>query len=291
MNIRKEADVQAAGQVTAQDMEHINRLARRELKAEEVYTFAVRLCDNDIDRDGERFAEETLKELGELFVGVSGVFDHQWSAKGQTARIYRTELVEGTGEWTEDGRPYWYLKGYAYMMRTEENAGLIAEIDGGIKREVSVGCSVRRVECSVCGGELGQCAHQKGQVYDGQMCVGILMGTTDAYEWSFVAVPAQKKAGVVKTAHIRDELEKEADLGRRYLKALRREVVRLGCLVQPEAEKSLMEQVTARLGEEELEGLRRVYQKQADKLFSPQCQLPFEQDGGSGGKGDSAFLI
>lgn len=148
MNIRKEADVQAAGQVTDQDMECINRLARRELKAEEVYTFAVRLCDNDIDRDKERFAEETLEELGNLFVGVSGVFDHQWSAKGQTARIYRTELVEGTGEWTEDGRPYWYLKGYAYMMRTEENAGLIAEIDGGIKREVSVGCSVRRVRTS-----------------------------------------------------------------------------------------------------------------------------------------------
>ena len=109
MNIRKEADVQAAGQVTAQDLENINRLARRELKAEEVYTFAVRLCDNDIDRDKERFAPETLAELGELFVGVSGVFDHQWSAKGQTARIYRTELVEGTGEMTQDGQPYCYL--------------------------------------------------------------------------------------------------------------------------------------------------------------------------------------
>ena len=48
MNIRKEADVQAAGQVTAQDMEHINRLARRELKAEEVYTFALRLSGNCI---------------------------------------------------------------------------------------------------------------------------------------------------------------------------------------------------------------------------------------------------
>ena len=192
---------------------------------------------------------------------------------------------------TEDGLPYCYLKGYAYMMRTEENTGLIAEIDGGIKREVSVGCAVRRVECSVCGDELGQCGHQKGQVYEGQQCVGVLLGATDAYEWSFVAVPAQKKAGVVKNAHIRDELEKEAALGRRYLKALRQEVVRLGCLVQPEAEKSLMEQVAARLGESELEGLRKVYQMQADAMFCPESQLPFEQDGGCVDLSDSAFLI
>ena len=72
MNIRKEADVQASGQVSEEDLLLINRLTRRELKAEEVYTFAVRLCDNDIDRDGEKFARETLEELGSLFVGVSG---------------------------------------------------------------------------------------------------------------------------------------------------------------------------------------------------------------------------
>ena len=33
----------------------------------------------------ERFATEDLERLGELFLGKSGIFDHQWSAKGQTA--------------------------------------------------------------------------------------------------------------------------------------------------------------------------------------------------------------
>lgn len=294
MNIQKEADVQGVSQVTEADLALINQLARRELTADEVYTFAVRLCDNDIDRDYERFDTETLKELGELFVGVSGVFDHQWSAKGQTARIYRTELVEGTGEETQDGKPYCCLKGYAYMMRTEENEGLIAEIDGGIKREVSVGCAVRRVECSICGEDMNDrnhCGHRKGQVYDGRLCYGVLLEATDAYEWSFVAVPAQKRAGVVKSAHIRDELEREAALGRRYLAALRQEVARLGCLVQPEMDKSLMEQVAARLGEEELDGLRKLYQAQADRLFVPESQLEYEVCGPEQARGDSAFLI
>ena len=257
-NITKQADVQGLGQAGQEDLEQINALARRELTADEVYLFAVRLCDNDIDRDGERFAVETLEELGKLFVGVSGVFDHQWSARGQTARIYRTEVVHEEGTLTQDGQPYCYLKGYAYMMRTEDNAGLIAEIDGGIKREVSVGCAVERVECSICGEDMNasqRCGHQRGQEYDGQLCTGILLGATDAYEWSFVAV------------------------------------VRLACLVQPEADRDLMERVARRLDWEELDGLKKLYQAQADRRFIPQSQLWQGEDRPEDRRGDSAFLI
>lgn len=293
-NITKQADVQGLGQAGLGDLEQINALARRELTADEVYLFAVRLCDNDVDRDGERFAVETLEELGKLFVGVSGVFDHQWSARGQTARIYRTEVVHEEGTLTQDGQPYCYLKGYAYMMRTEDNAGLIAEIDGGIKREVSVGCAVERVECSICGEDMNasqRCGHQRGQEYGGQLCTGILLGATDAYEWSFVAVPAQKKAGVVKRAKLREKLEREAEIGRTYLERLRGEVVRLACLVQPEADRDLMERVARRLDWEELDGLKKLYQAQADRRFIPQSQLWQGEDRPEDRRGDSAFLI
>ena len=184
-------------QPAPEDLAQINKLARRELGADEVYTFALRLCDNEVDRDMERFSDETLEELAGLFLGAPGIFDHCWSAKGQTARLYRTEVVAESGVLTADGRPYRYLKGWAYMMRTEDTEPLIAEIDGGIKREVSVGCAVKQVVCSVCGQELEYCPHEKGLVYEGQTCHGVLTGAKDAYEWSFVAVPAQKRAGVV----------------------------------------------------------------------------------------------
>ena len=106
MEICKDAVVNGIGTPEADELALINALARRELGADEVYTFALRLCDNDIDRDFERFDDETLDQLAPMFVGVSGVFDHQWSAKGQTARIYRTEVVGGDGAVTTDGRPY-----------------------------------------------------------------------------------------------------------------------------------------------------------------------------------------
>ncbi len=53
-------------------------------------------------------------------MGKSGIFDHRWSAGGQTARIYRTEVVREEGIRTALGEPACYLKGYAYMVRTQE---------------------------------------------------------------------------------------------------------------------------------------------------------------------------
>ena len=77
MKIVKEAAGGQGAAVTEQDLALIGALARRPMAAEEVYTFSVRLCDNEIDRDFERFAPETLEELAPMFVGKAGIFDHQ----------------------------------------------------------------------------------------------------------------------------------------------------------------------------------------------------------------------
>ena len=183
--------------VTAEELARINRFAKKELRAEEVYTFAVKLCDNEVDRDFERFDRAALEKLSELFVGRTGIFDHSWSAGGQTARIYRAEVIEEETR-TTAGDKYCWCKGWAYMLRTEKNAELIAEIEGGIKKEVSVGCSAAKRSCSICGKDAGLCEHERGKYYGGKLCYAVLSDITDAYEWSFVAVPAQRAAGVVK---------------------------------------------------------------------------------------------
>lgn len=181
----------------AADIALINRYSRKELKPEDVYCFSVRLCDNDVDRDNERFTNAALEALVPLYTGKTGILDHQWSAENQVARLYRVE-TEVTGEKYSLGEPLVILRGSAYMLRTEKNADLIAEIEGGIKKEVSVGCSVGRQTCSICGEDIWSCGHIKGQQYDGKLCYGELWEPTDAYEWSFVAVPSQRGAGVTK---------------------------------------------------------------------------------------------
>ncbi len=280
MRIVKEAVGGEHTAVTAQDLELIGALARRPLGAEEVYTFSVRLCDNEIDRDFERFTLQTLEELAPLFVGKAGIFDHQWSARGQAARIYRTEVVREAGQVTRAGDGYAWLKGYAYMVRTESNRDLIAEIEGGIKKEVSVGCAVEHAICSVCGCDRTQtdCGHEKGQEYGGQLCWADLEGAGDAYEFSFVAVPAQPAAGVVKGARrgTSGQLEEEAALGRKYLENLRGEVVRLALLADRELDGRAMKSLAGKLSHQELEELRRSYARRAGERFPLRTQLSYE---------------
>lgn len=83
----------ASAKTDERELELLNAFAKTQLKVDEVYIFSVLLCDNEVDRDLERFPVETLKELGELFVGATGICDHEWRSENQVARIYRTELV------------------------------------------------------------------------------------------------------------------------------------------------------------------------------------------------------
>ena len=277
MRVTKASQAGEETRLGPEELEQINRLARRELTAEEVYAFSVRLCDNEVDRDGERFEPETLEELAGLFVGKCGIFDHQWSAKGQTARIYRTEVVREPGVVTAAGDEYRWLKAWAYLMRTEKNQDLITEIEGGIKKEVSVGCSMGRSVCSVCGAENGACSHVKGQVYGDKLCFTELREPLDAYEWSFVAVPAQPRAGVVKRFG-REEpelrlLQKQAQAGQRYLSALRREVVRLAMLADSALDGRVFAKAVGRLEEDELLELKGAYEAQVAKRFPVPVQL------------------
>ena len=182
------------------ELDKINRYTRRELTEDEVYTFSVVLCDNDIDRDGERFTDEALETLSTLFLGKTGITDHNAAAANQNSRIYDCQVLTDDTRLTADGRPYKYLKASAYMVRTDENRSLIAEIEGGIKKEVSISCTASRRVCSICGTDRTKspCSHINGKTYGGKVCHIILDGITDAYEWSFVAVPAQRSAGVTK---------------------------------------------------------------------------------------------
>ena len=286
-------EMQKERELAAEELAYINRFAKTELTAQDVYVFSVRLCDNEVDRDFERFDAAALEKLGELFVGKSGLFDHQWSAEGQTARIYRTELIQEPAVRTQAGDGGYWLKAWAYMLRTEKNQDLIAEIEGGIKKEVSVGCSVARSVCSICGAQGGACEHVKGQHYGGKLCYFQLEEPTDAYEWSFVAVPAQRKAGVVKHFGPEDSrltiLRKEAELGRRYLAELRREVVRLAMLSDDGLDGQMLAKMTQKLEEGELLELRRMYAARVDKRFPMEPQL---KDRPAGARDDeTVFLV
>ena len=184
------------------DLTLINAFSRKKLKKDEVYVFKMVLCDTEIDRDFECFSIEALTKLAKLFIGKSGVFDHDWSSQNQHGRIFKTEVLNNK------------LLAYAYLPIIDFTKDLINQIDTGIKKEVSIGCAVSQTICSICGADVHKnlCSHIKGKEYNGEICAHILNDISDAYEWSFVAVPAQRGAGVIKTFEKGEKVMKISDI-------------------------------------------------------------------------------
>lgn len=295
----------------ADDMALINRWTRKTLAPEEVYTFCVVLCDNEIDRDYERFSVAALEELAVLFVGKTGIFDHRASAKEQTARIYAAAVERDPTRTTSAGEPYTFLKAKAYMPRTAKYEDLIADIDAGIKKEVSVGCRVRSKTCSVCAADTrgAPCAHRQGTRYDGALCHTVLGEATDAYEWSFVAVPAQPGAGVTKAYKRKettrmesikdmvekacdgqlpedaqallarvDTLEKQAADGRAYREELTDETLRLGLMALPHIPADCLGGICGRLSVGELRELKQAFMARAGAKAAAEPQLRADRE-------------
>ena len=200
------------------------------------------------------------------------------------------------------------------LVRTESNRDLILEIEAGIKKEVSVGCSVRESVCSICGANrtLCDCGHQKGETYDGRLCYTILRDAQDAYEWSFVAVPAQPMAGVVKGwapkgGSLRqvlawadrdgtwqkelDRLEQEAAAGRQYLSTLRKEVVRLGLLADFGLRGEQLRSLTEKLDAEALEEMKKSLEEKLGQGLGLSVQLRYARGAGQNGGDDGSFVI
>lgn len=282
MEIRKAAQAHTSGAPTAIQLEQINSLAKARLNGEQVYVFSLRLCDDEVDRDGERFDTAALPALAKLFIGKTGIVDHKWSAEKQVARIFETQVVKEQG--------VSYIKAWAYIRRGGSNDEIIADIEAGIKKEVSVGCAMAQAVCSICGSEYGTCGHVKGESYEGQTCAVILKNPVDAYEFSFVAVPAQREAGVLKAmggqAGVLKELAelngaqaeyralcKQAELGKRYQKELEDSVVRLGLALELGVSEPVLRNLAKTAAAEDLLELKEALQARLDEMLPVATQL------------------
>ena len=305
------------GVPTDEDMLLINEHTLKKLGKEDVFTFSVVLCDNDIDRDFERFSETALKTLESLFVGKTGILNHSMKSEDQSCRTYKTQVICDNARKTADGKDYTYLKAWCYTIRSDKNDSLIKDIESGIKKEVSVSCASESRICSICGDS--HCNHIAGRKYKGETCYKTITDITDAYEWSFVAVPAQKKAGVTKSfkkektmENILKSIKEEKSLtlneqelnklsdymdylkeksldGEKYRNSLVLSAKKNFALTVPTLSEECVDEILKGLSSEILENLCKSLTKQASTVVPPVSQLYKEENANNNSNSEFKF--
>ena len=179
------------------EIDIINNLTRHKIEPEDVYVFSLILADNEMGNNYERFSDESIRKLEQLFYGVSGTINFE-SNKKQKARIFscRTETV--LDKKTFDGRDFVRLTARAYTLKTDDSSELFMKFNDGITKEASIGCSVSKRVCSICGRENISCSHISGKEYDGKLCYMTLCEPADAYEWNLNITSTSKKINTNK---------------------------------------------------------------------------------------------
>ena len=198
-------------EVTDADLKKINKYTLSPVSADDVFIFKASIADNEQDdRNYMPFNLKSLQDLKKLYPGKTMLKDHRRMADNQIARIYDTELVQDANKQTDLGELHTELIAKIYMIKTDSNKDLIAEIMGGIKKEVSTSTVPSKMICNICGTDnmKDYCRHWPGIEYtvedesakgSKKRCKMLLSGAKEAYELSFVAVPAQPRAGTHKS--------------------------------------------------------------------------------------------
>lgn len=201
-----------------EDIKLINEHTMTPLNKEDVFVFPVEICDNEVDRVGDKMSSEFLQDVASNIAGLTGLKDHDWTSDNQMARLYSAELVEDDTKKNILGESRKYVLGKAYTLSKYKD--YIEKINAGLLKESSLSFKSSGDRCSICGCEMikdsndiGHCenGHIAGEVYDGVLCYNDINKLDDLMEWSLVAVPCQKGAGI-KNKNIGGNIMKKAEL-------------------------------------------------------------------------------
>lgn len=213
----KEAGEKVAGEVLGKGMNIndeqlalINKFALIDLTTDEIYARKIRLANNAIDRDVERFSEKLLEYFAKTLPGKSLLLGHKRDGTGEglffAAEIEKMSLADArkmTGEELHlpDGmKEVWFLNTWFYTVKLPSLDDFLKKIDAGINRHASIGFSAANV-VKIADEDTGDVIYWEYK------------GPGEAQEGSLVYLGAQRGATTTKGAkpdgvHIEKEEEK-----------------------------------------------------------------------------------
>lgn len=179
--------------ISDNDMKQINKNKRKDFTRDDIYAFEITLCDSELDADYEAISKDCLYKLKDLSLGSSGFLTSDIMARIFDTYIEKVFISRSNSILAEET---YKLKAKAYVFKnviTEEELNHILN-----HPKISVGFSVKRRVCSICGSS--ECSkHIKGQKYIDeagfeQLCYNLLNDPTDFYEWAVVSKSNDEKS-------------------------------------------------------------------------------------------------
>lgn len=183
--------------ISEDQLAKVRKFTLNDIPADQLYARKMLLAHNAIDRDNERFSEKLLEDFVRTLPGKSLLIGHQWGppGKGLFFDAYLEEMdlkaaMEATGEDLSlpEGVPgFKALMGWFYTTKTPEKEGLLADIDAGIVRHVSIGFNA------------ANCLKVSNEA-NGETLYWEYRGPGEAREGSLVWLGAQPGATITKSA-------------------------------------------------------------------------------------------
>lgn len=178
--------------ISDNDIKQINKYTRKDYTRDDIYAFEITLCNGELDTNYEAISKDCLYKLKDLSLGSTGFL-----TSDITARIFDTYIERTYISWSNSrlADEIYKLKAKVYVLKksvTEEELNKLLN-----HPKISVGFSVKRRVCSICGSS-ECCKHIKGQKYIDEagielLCYRILNDPTDFYEWSIVPKQTESK--------------------------------------------------------------------------------------------------
>lgn len=203
------------------DLAIINDMALEPMDAKDVYVRRIRLANDRIDREWERFSRGVLDHFRETLPGKSVLIGHNKGGE-PVGRFYKSDVVRDPETGTT------WLHGYWYAPVTAENEHDRKAIDSGVWSYASIGFQWDWAQCDLCGANYRskECSHILGELYpvseakarelfdlsltgDEARCTVTYRGDAEAMEGSLVYLGAQYDAAVVKAKMIGDLAEEK----------------------------------------------------------------------------------
>ncbi len=172
----------------------VNRFSLRPLSRTEYAVFTLDLCHNQVDRHFSRFPDEELAAINGMTPGRPLMERHDLRGTLPRGTFFRSELYRD--------KDVLSVRPDVYVLRSNDNADFILNIEGGVYRETSIGFSFRTPECSICGRDLRTCDHVPGRMYGDVVCHYVMRDVLEVIEGSVVSSGSQGTGFVAQQRHL-----------------------------------------------------------------------------------------